>query len=134
MEPTKQATAKRILIVEDDLLIRELYSRALRNEGYIVEEAEDGKKGYEAIVKGGYDLVLLDIMLPFMDGLQILEKITKETPPQIPNKHMMLLTNLDQQLAIAKGLEYGVNDYLIKSQFSLEKLRKEIQAVLEKSS
>lgn len=125
-----QAQTKRILLVEDDILIRQLYSRALQNEGYIVDVAEDGNKAYEAMHKGGYDLVLLDIMLPFMDGLAILKKLS-ESPPESPNKNIMLLTNLDQKIAMAKGEQYGIRGYLVKSEFDLPQLRAEIKAVFE---
>src|SRR5687767_11016689 len=112
---TDQSDKKRILVVEDDQYLRDLYVEILQNEGFAVDKAVDGEQGYMAMYNGGYDLVLLDIMLPKMDGLHILEKITKETPPMKPNGPVVILSNLGQDAAIAQGVALGARGYLIKS-------------------
>jgi CheY-like chemotaxis protein len=127
-----QATSgqKRILIVEDELFIRELYARVLRAEGYAVDEAGDGLTGYQMMQKGGYDIVLLDIMLPHMDGIKILEKLQGEAPPPQPNKAILILTNLDQDMIIAKGIALGVRGYIVKSQLTPEQVKHEVKNYL----
>ena len=129
MEQSSQSAKKKILIVEDELFIRELYVKVLREDGYEISEAGDGETGYEAIHTGGFDLVLLDIMLPKMDGLSILEKLQKN-PPLQPNNAIVLLTNLYQELTIAKGVELGIRGYIIKSQSTPRQLKQEVAAYL----
>ncbi|MCH7541221.1 response regulator, partial [Patescibacteria group bacterium] len=70
--------AQRILVVEDDQFLRELYDELLREEGYEVDLAPDGEIGLAKIIKGGYELILLDIMLPKIDGLEILRRVKKQ--------------------------------------------------------
>jgi CheY-like chemotaxis protein len=114
---------KKILLVEDETELRELYTMLLVDEGYQVDSRADGKQGLEALEQGGYDLVLLDIMLPFVDGLEILEAIVKSPSHSKQDcKTIVLLTNLAQDQTIAKALEYGVRGYMIKSDYNPEQL------------
>ena len=115
MEPNP---VKKILIVEDDKYIRDLYVEILEDEGFYVENAADGEDAYKKIFHGGYDLVLLDIMLPKMDGLTILQKIKEETPPMQPNGMIVILSNLGQESTIAKAVALGARGYMIKSDYS----------------
>lgn len=112
---------KKILLVEDETELRELYEMLLKDAGYQVDSMPDGKTGLEAVQKGGYDLVLLDIMLPFIDGLEILEKTSKDPNAQ-PANTIVLLTNLAQDQTVAKALELGVRGYMIKSDYNPEQL------------
>lgn len=122
-------TDKKILLVEDETELRELYQILLSGEGYQVDAVADGKAGLEAMQRGGYDLVLLDIMLPFIDGLDVLERNAQSNNPhKQPNDSVVLLTNLAQDQTIAKGLEYGVRGYMIKSDYNPEQL---LEAVRE---
>lgn len=129
MDPIQPQVKKKILIVEDELFIRELYVKVLEEDGYDIDQAEDGEIAYEKIHKGGYDLVLLDIMLPKMDGMAILEKIQSEQP-LAPNKAIVFLTNLDQELTIAKGVSLGIRGYIIKSQSTPKQLKEEVAQYL----
>ncbi len=117
---------KKILIVEDEKYLRELYVEMLEEEGYSVDSKANGKDGYVAIKKGGYDLVLLDVMLPGIDGLEILKRI-KDSPSEKPNKNIVLLTNLSMDLSISRGIALGIRGYLIKSDLTpgefVEKVR-----------
>jgi len=83
----------KILLIEDEAGIRQVYADVLKKEGYTVETAEDGEAGLEKIKTGGYSLILLDIMLPKMDGLAILTELKKKAP-QEANGPIVLLTNL----------------------------------------
>ncbi|MBQ6449769.1 response regulator transcription factor [bacterium] len=120
---------KKILLVEDETELRELYQILLTGEGYQVDAVADGKAGLEAMERGGYDLVLLDIMLPFIDGLDVLERNSKsKSETKQSNSSVVLLTNLAQDQTIAKGLEYGVRGYMVKSDYNPEQL---LEAIAE---
>ena len=133
MDTAVTTSKKQILLVEDDELIRQLYGKILTTAGYEVIEAPDGNIAFKLMHEGGYDLVLLDIMLPGMNGLDILESLT-QTPPTKPLGAVIVLTNLDQDTTIAKGLSYGVRGYLIKSQVTPDIIRREVEAALSKAS
>ncbi|MFC1727018.1 response regulator transcription factor [Patescibacteria group bacterium] len=104
----------KILLIEDDQLNRELYAEILQDEGYQVEIATDGEEGYLKMKKGGFDLVLMDIMLPKIDGVNILRKL-KEEKKLKGNKKIVLLTNLSEEALLSKGAEVKSYDYLVKS-------------------
>lgn len=105
---------KKILVVEDDLYLRELYQEILQKEGYDVDTAADGEEGLEKVKKGGWDLILMDIVLPKMNGIDILRKVSLE-PAAKTNKSVVFLTNLDKQEQMKEALLLG-DAYLIKSQ------------------
>ena len=124
MNPTK------ILVVEDDQLLRDLYVENLKNEGYIVDVATDGEEGLLKIKGGGWDLVLLDIILPKLDGIEVMRQLKKLNP--LPKKPIILfLTNLDKDSDIKEALTLG-DGYLIKSQLTPDDLLKEIRSYLTK--
>ena len=118
--------AGKILVVEDDLFLRELYTDVLKEEGYAVDSATDGDEALHKIKLGGYYLVLLDIILPKIDGLEIMKRM-KNDPPKNPNKCVIFLTNLDKDEEIKAASQLG-NGYLIKSQITpgslVEKVKK----------
>ena len=124
--------AQRILVVEDDQFLRELYNELLRDEGYDVDLAPDGEEGLAKILKGGYDLVLLDIMLPKIDGLEVLRRVKKQTT-QTPNGAVVLLTNLGQDSIIKEGFNLGASGYLIKSAMNPDQVLAEVKVFLNKS-
>ena len=107
---------KKILLVEDDEYTRDIYEEVLKNAGFDVICASDGEQGLNHIKLGGYDLILLDIMMPKMDGVYILRSI-KNNPPVAKNGPIVLLTNLtnDPVFNSAYGLNVGVRDHLVKS-------------------
>jgi CheY-like chemotaxis protein len=117
---------KRVLLVEDEQQLNDLYKQLLEGDGYDVQSSLNGKDAFELIEGGGFDLILLDIMLPGMDGLEILEALGKK-PPKNPNKSIVLLTNLAENETIARALKNGVNGYIIKSRFSPEEFLEEVK-------
>lgn len=125
------ANGEKILVVEDDEILKDLYVELLKDEGYAVDAAVDGEEGLRKIQEGGWDLILLDIILPKMDGLQIMEKI-KESPPKNQNGPIVFLTNLGNDQAINKGLQLGGTGYLIKSQLTPPDVLHEIRTFLAK--
>ncbi|MBP6859102.1 MAG: response regulator [Candidatus Magasanikbacteria bacterium] len=115
-----------ILIVEDDLFLAEIYQKKFEMEGFKVSMANDGEKAVTDIKKKMPDLVLLDILLPKLDGFSVLEAIKSDNASKdIP---IILLTNLGQQDDVQRGLEKGAADYLIKTHFKpsevVDKVRK----------
>lgn len=120
---------KRILIAEDDLFLRELYADILSAEGFKVDSAQDGEEALQKIKVGGYNLVLLDIIMPKMDGLAVMREM-QNNPSQNPNKCVVFLTNLDKDEEIKTALKLG-NGYLIKSQINPGILVEKVKGYLE---
>lgn len=125
--------AQKILVVEDDEFLRELYDELLKGEGYEVTLAVDGEQGLSNISQGGFDLVLLDIMLPKMDGLEILRNL-KSKPPAQKNGPVVLLTNLGQDSIIKEGFSLGASGYLIKSAMNPDQVLSEVKVFLNKNT
>lgn len=126
-------SSKKILIVEDDQFLREFYQELLQAEGYNVDVAQDGEIGSQKVQKGGYDLLLLDIMLPKKDGLQILQEL-KDHPSQLPIKVKVILTNLGQDSIIKQSFNLGADGFLIKSALNPDQVLTEIKDFLSKPS
>ena len=118
----------KILIVEDDKFLRQLYTDVLENEHYTVDQASDGEEGLEKISEGGYDIVLLDIVVAKINGIDIMKKI-KVHPPKKPNKYTIFFTNLDDANQIKEALKLG-DDYLIKSKTTPGALVEKIKSCL----
>jgi DNA-binding response OmpR family regulator len=123
----------KILLIEDDTLIADLYERTLSLEGYEVDLAVDGEEGLTKFLAGGYDLILLDIMLPKINGIDILKRIRNKQTEKA-NGPVIILTNLDQDQIIRQGLELGASGYLVKSRVDVKQLLSEIKAFLAKGS
>lgn len=122
---TQKTSKKTILIVEDEEYLRDLYVQLLESEGLLVDQAEDGDVAYKKMSENIYDLVMLDIILPKMDGLQVLDRLHQIG--QKKNQNIVLLTNLGHDVVVAKALEYGVRGYMIKSDYTPDKLILEIR-------
>jgi DNA-binding response OmpR family regulator len=117
--------AKKILIIEDDKFLRELIARKLENAGYAIIEAIDGEEGMKKIGEENPDLILLDLILPGIDGFEVLSRVKQNLAlVSIP---IIILSNLGQREEIEKGLKLGAIDYLVKAHFTpgeiVEKIR-----------
>src|SRR3989338_11661115 len=112
---------KRILIIEDDVYIRDLYAEILGEAGYDVDTAVDGEEGLVKAKTGGYHLILLDVMMPKLDGLGVLQGL-QQNPPQNPNGPVILLTNLAQDEVVQEALKTGAKDFVIKSDLNPQEL------------
>ncbi len=121
---------KKILIIEDDQFLREFYVELLQGEGFVMDAASDGAEGFSKMHNGGYDLVLLDIMLPKKDGVQILADL-KTTPPIHQNGPVVMLTNIGQDSTIQTCFSYGAIGYIIKSALEPDQVITEIQNYLK---
>lgn len=119
----------KILLIEDDLFIREMYQHIFEKEGYSLDVAEDGAAGITKAEAGDYDLILLDIMLPKKSGIEVLtefrkpESKLKETP-------ILLLSNLGQESVIQEAYRIGANGYLLKADLLPRQVLERVQDFL----
>lgn len=119
---------KQILLVEDDEFLMELYAVKLSMEGFDVLSANDGRKGLRLAKEKIPDLILLDIILPQMDGLEVLKTLKKD--PATKKIPVILLTNLSHKEEVQKGFAAGAKDYLIKAHFMPSEVVEKIKKLL----
>jgi len=112
----KSSGNKKILIVEDDQFLLEMYSAKLKNAGFVIEIAQDGEQALSKLEEFKPDLVLLDIVIPKLDGFEVLRKIREN--PTTKNTKVIALTNLGQQSEVERGMSLGADDYFIKAHFT----------------
>jgi len=119
----------KILLVEDDTFLLDMYATKFELEGFSVVMAEDGKKGLEMAAKDDPDIILLDILMPKMDGFTVLDELKKNKDTEkIP---VILLTNLGQKDDVKKGFEKGAVGYLIKAHFMPSEVVDKIKKILK---
>ena len=116
--------AERILIVEDEEKLARMVELELKYEGYEVGKALDGRTGLEQALTGEFDLILLDIMLPALNGMEVLRRLRKES-----NVPVIMLTARDTVMDKVSGLDSGADDYITKP-FAIEELLARIRAAL----
>jgi len=127
-----EATANKqtVLIVDDDEFLLEMYALKFKEEGFTVEIAETGKDALTKIESVKPDVVLLDVVLPEMDGFAVLQKMRPEKKSGLPI--IVLLTNLSQKDDTERGMRLGADDYVVKAHFTpsevVEKVRKLLSA------
>lgn len=119
---------KKILLVEDEALIRELYTRQLTKAGFTVKPAATGEEAVQILKTENFDLILLDIMLPGINGLQVLREY-KLAQPNSPTV-VVLLTNLGQESIIKEGFDLGAQAYLIKTSYTPDQIVAEVQSII----
>ena len=118
-----------ILLIEDDTFLASIYQKKFEMEGFKMSVAEQGEKGLQDAKKKKPDLILLDILLPKMDGFTVLEKLKADVGTKsIP---VILLTNLGQKDDVEKGLQAGATDYLIKAHFKPSEIVERVKQVLK---
>lgn len=106
----------RVLIVEDEVSLRELYADFLRDSGYVVDVASDGESALDKINRGEWDVLLLDIMLPKLDGMEVLKSIT--TDSLLNSKPILIMSNLEDPAIIRRCLEAGAKEFLAKAELT----------------
>lgn len=121
--------AKKVLVVDDEDSVREIYRHEFLNNGYTVIVAQDGEEGLLKAGEETPDIVLLDIMLPKMSGIEVLRalkenELTKKTP-------VLLLTNLGEETIIKEGFELGADGYLLKVSYTPSQVVDEVKKFFE---
>ncbi len=119
---------QKILIIEDEIKIARFVELELIHEGYIVEQCHDGREGLERAEAGDFDLIILDIMLPSMNGIEVLRRLRQSS--EVP---VIMLTAKDEIMDKVIGFDMGANDYVTKP-FAIEELLARIRAALKKST
>ncbi len=124
-----QGGRKKILIVEDDIALRNVYEMRLKLEGYDVLVAADGEEGLSTAVKEKPSLIVLDLMMPKISGMDVLD-ILKSTPEtkKIP---VIVLTALTQESVKTKGYVFGADEFMVKSESKLEEIVSKIKSLLK---
>lgn len=120
---------KQILLVEDDPLIAEIYMTKLREAGFSVERVSDGEDALKLLQRRLFDLLILDLVLPQLTGLEILKKIRKDK--KLKRLNVMVVSNLGQKTDMQLAEELGVLKYLIKANFTPSEIVKEIKQLLK---
>ncbi|MEW2917049.1 response regulator transcription factor [Ruegeria sp. ANG10] len=119
--------SRRLLIVEDDEDTREFIAKGFGEEGYVIEQAEDGREGLYHATDGGFDAVVLDRMLPGLDGLSLIKSM-RAAGVKTPVLMLTAMSAVDERV---KGLRAGADDYLVKP-FSFQELHARIEALLRR--
>ena len=118
----------KILIIDDEALLVKGLKYSLEQDDHVIDAAYDGKEGVEKFTKNDYDLIILDLMLPEMDGLEVCQKIRESS--QVP---IIMLTAKGEDMNKILGLEYGADDYLTKP-FNILELKARIKAILRRTA
>ncbi len=122
---------KKILMVEDDTAMREIVIHKLMTHGFEVKEAADGKQGVMMAIQEKPDLMLLDLMLPEMDGFTVLETLRKNPDPKVANIPVIILSNLWSNKDILRTKALKVQAYLVKAYFTTEEILNKINEILK---
>lgn len=118
-----------ILVVEDDKFLRDMITRKLDKEGYETSQAVDGEEGLELIREEKPDLILLDLIMPGVDGFEVLEEMNDDA--DIKDIAVVILSNLGQKSEVERGLELGAEDFLIKAHFTPEEIIEKVKETIE---
>jgi two-component system copper resistance phosphate regulon response regulator CusR len=121
----RTARAARILLIDDEQRLLRFVSRGLRAEGYTVDSADNGTDGLRMALTGAYDLIILDLLMPGLDGATVLRRIVRK----LPSQQVIIVSCLTETATKVRCLETGAGDYLAKP-FSLEELLARVQAHL----
>jgi len=121
-----------IFLVEDDRFLRELLIRKLETEGFNTSVSVDGEEALKKIKDESPQLVLLDLVLPGIDGFEVLKRIKQDV--QLSKIPVVILSNLGQKEEVEKGISLGAEDYLIKAHFTPDEVVKKVKELLGKNN
>ncbi len=122
----------KVLVIEDDKFLRELINRKLQSKNFETVLAIDGETGLDLITKETPDIVLLDLILPGINGFEVLTKVKENE--KIKDIPVIILSNLGQKDDIEKGMGIGAADYLVKAHFTPSEIIEKINQILAKTS
>lgn len=120
---------RNILLIEDDSFLIDVYTTKLKEAGFSVRVATDGEEGLRELKEEVPDLLLLDIVLPSIDGWEFLRRINKDD--KLKNLKIIILSNLNQKEDVEKGLNLGATKYLIKAHYTPSEVVEEIKKILK---
>lgn len=123
---------KKILLIEDDEFICQMYRVKFEQTAYQLIVAKDGQEGLDIMKKEKPDLVLLDIILPGLDGFELLTKAKND--PDIRAIPIVLLTNLGQEENVKKGMALGARDYIIKAHFTPQEVVEKVEGFFQRGA
>lgn len=119
----------KVIIVEDDTFLQSLASQKLGKEGFTVVAVSDGNVAYDTVKKEKPDIMLLDLMMPGVDGFQVLEKVkSDENTKAIP---VVVFSNLSDDKDINRAKELGAVEFMVKSNFTLDELVEKVKSILK---
>jgi len=121
----------KVLLVEDDLFLREICAKKLAKEGFSVFEAIDGEEALKILEKNIPDVVLLDIILPAINGFDVLKKIRSNKNSKISKVPVIMLSNLGQEDDVKKAMDLGASNYLVKAHFTTDEITEKIKKELK---
>jgi len=125
MEPQNQPAppnGKRVLCIEDEHFISELYARALSRRGYEIDVEMDGQVGLEKAQTDSYDIILLDLMVPTIDGIEVLRTLRDQTKTPHLKAKLIIITNLEQREDVRADIEKQADGYLVKAEITPREL------------
>ena len=122
----------KVLIVDDDNFLLDMYSLKFRESGFLVEVAKGGSEALEKAKAMNPDVILLDIVMPQLDGFEVLRSLKKEKYAE--GAIIVILTNLGQKEDVERGLALGANDYIIKAHFTPSEVVNKVKSLLAKKS
>ena len=120
---------KNVFLIDDDPFILDMYTLKFKEHGFGVDSARNGKEALEKLKTLKPDCILLDIVMPEMDGFEVLRELKKGKKGGLPK--VILLTNLDQKEDVEKGMEFGADDYVIKAHFTPSEVVEKVKQVLQ---
>jgi DNA-binding response OmpR family regulator len=133
-ENSKLDGVRKILVVEDDPFLSDIYNTKLKQTGFDVDLAMTGEECLQKLASNKYDLMVLDIVLPQVDGWEILSRVREmrqqKTNPNVEGLKIIILSNLGQKEEIKKGLDLGANGFMIKAHFTPSEVAQEINKAL----
>jgi CheY-like chemotaxis protein len=120
--------AKKILIIEDEDIMRNLLDKKLQAAGYQISTAKDGQEGFDLLKKEGFDLVLSDIIMPKMGGFEVMEKMNLD--PVLKNIPIIVVSNSGQPVELDQAKRFGAKDWLVKTEFDPQEVIVKIKKLL----
>jgi DNA-binding response OmpR family regulator len=121
-----------VLLVEDDTMLVDMYKMKFESEGWTVHTAGNGMEGLSALEKNIPDILLLDVIMPQMDGFSMLKKVKENDAWK--NLPVVLLTNLGQDNDVKRGMELGANDYLVKANLTPQQVVDKVRELIAGSN
>ena len=121
---------KKLLLVDDDEFLLDMYSMKFREAGFTIDIASSGVAALEKIKKNTYDVILLDIVMPAMDGFEVLTELKKDNA--LGSAIVIVLSNLGQREDIERGMQLGATDYVIKAHFTPREVVEKVQYQLSR--